>query len=118
MQINIRHICRVAGYEITNRKGQDMRVKEKQAGKWVFVPNASLPPEEQERIKEQEVMEMLSVRYAIPGGNPFAAVDEWNDYFPGSNNYQKKADGCWSKHRRQLNTRCHQCQFGLVSHGR
>lgn len=52
-------------------------------GKWVFVPNSTLPPEEQETIKMDGVVTMLELGWSPD--NPFAAAEQFLDYFPGSN---------------------------------
>lgn len=56
------------------------------AGKWVFIPNSDLPPEEQERIKEEEVLNGLAFRHFIGSKEyPFAAWEEFQNYFPREN---------------------------------
>lgn len=60
--------------------------KPKVSGKWVFVPSSKLSPEEQEEVKFNEVLEGLQLQ-AMMGSRsyPFAALDAFQDYFPGRN---------------------------------
>lgn len=53
------------------------------AGKWVFVPHTKLSAEEQEEQKRDEVFQSLAMFRT--GSNPFAAVEQYHDYFPGEN---------------------------------
>jgi hypothetical protein len=52
-------------------------------GKWVFVPHDLLSAEEQEEIKMDDVCAMLSL--GRTPDHPFAAAEEFQDYFPGDN---------------------------------
>ena len=57
--------------------------RRKADGKWVFVPDSTLPPEEQQEIQMKKVSEMLALSWDQK--NPFAAAEQFMDYFPGSN---------------------------------
>lgn len=61
------------------------RRKAKAEGKWVFVPNSSLTPEEQEEIKMEKVMNGLMFHHMGGSQYPFAGLDEFQNYFPGRN---------------------------------
>lgn len=63
----------------------------------MFVPEESMPPEEVEQRKMDEVTQMLSVASSMmsesPNYNPFTAAEEFENYFPGSNKVPE--GGAW-----------------------
>lgn len=52
----------------------DMRTNRKAKGKWVFVPETSMTPEELEAEKHRQIM-----------GMPFLTAKDYESYFPGAN---------------------------------
>lgn len=69
--------------------------KSRPEGKWVFVPTKELTPAQQEEYEEQrknEVVQGLAMLRHL-SGNPFAALEEFRNYFPGDN--QVPEGGAW-----------------------
>lgn len=69
--------------------------KSKPGGKWVFVPSKEMSPEEKELALKEEQDEVFSMiaAHSSMSGNPFAAVEEFHNYFPGRN--QVPEGGGW-----------------------
>lgn len=57
--------------------------RRRKGGQWVFVPDEDIPEEERHLQRMDEVVQMLSLGWTAD--NPFAAVDQFHDYFPGEN---------------------------------
>lgn len=75
-----------------------MKAKTKRAkkGKWVFVPNEDIPEEELLAEKMDKVAGMLSIGVRLAGPDshfPFAAAEQFHDYFPGDNEVPE--GGAW-----------------------
>lgn len=59
------------------------RKKAKAKGKWVFVPDEQIPEEERHRDEMEAVTNMLALGWT--SDHPFAAAEQFHDYFPGDN---------------------------------
>jgi hypothetical protein len=62
------------------------RPRQKVGGKWVFVPDRERDPKEVREEQENQVATMLAIGSSLGSGrHPFAAFDQFRDYFPDDN---------------------------------
>jgi hypothetical protein len=71
------------------------RAKQKQKGKWLFVPDEPLTPEQQRTEDEETVWNIIGSPLAVNDDFPArcAAVEQFHDYFPDENEVPEQ--GAW-----------------------
>lgn len=77
--------------------------KEKPGGRWMFVPDEELTEEQKQDNLEADMDEVTKMLTAFRDPDyPFAAVEEFQDYFPGKNEVPK--NGSWILVKKQPDT--------------